>query len=189
MSTTTLSRADIPFTPALWGNDVDNDCAVVALINSARAAIWVQRRCDLAIDPDKVLAFFRATEGFTGADLSKAPAEWPQQVINYAIAHGVDVGECAPLVLRSAPSINPADRAAAANAISSSGSAYVTLHLFPGDWGEAEACDHQVFFWECDGTADTDLVTAGTWGAWRTEPWSWFTARISAAWALDWVVP
>lgn len=196
---TLLNRARFFWTPGLGENNVLNDCAVVALVNAARAASMVQRGFDLAINWDAVVAWFAkianvdptlpAEETVKGLD--------PQAVIDFAIRHGIQAGLQAPIMLRRGTPLRPPTPEALFEAMKP-GAAYVELGLCANDLTSAECMDefiglvvarHQAFFWDCSGLGATDTAQFGTWGRWQYMTWRGAQARVELAWDLDWILP
>lgn len=193
-----LDRSLIPFTPGLGENDILNDCTLVALVNSVRAASWVQNGCDLAIDWNAIVAEF-AELGNVAPTLTAeqtVPGLFPQDVLNYAMSHGIQAGVQSPLVLRSAQRVLLAP-AALCDAMRP-GAAYVEIALTAADMGPGLMDGplpgpvvglHQIILWDCTGLGPTDTVQIGTWGRWQSATWRGLQARAQGAWKLKWVLP
>lgn len=193
-----LDRSAIPFVPALGENDLLNDCTVVALVNSARAASWIKDGRDLAIDWSAVVATF--------AEIANVPATMtaekavagldPKAVLNYAMSRGIDAGLQAPLVLQSALAVVPVPTAI--YAAMQPGAAYLEIGLTADDEASAACMDavtgavvarHQVIAWNCTGLAANDAVQIGTWGRWQYMTWRGLQARVVGVWQLHWDIP
>jgi hypothetical protein len=197
---TLLDRGNIVWTPGLGQNDELDDCTLVALVNSIRAASLVKNGCDLAINWDEVVKTFAMIARVTptlAAERTVLGLD-PRDVIAYAMKSGVKAGLQAPLVLKSSSTSIPPVPTNIYQAMRGAGSAYIEIALTEADLQSAAVMDemvgkvaglHQTFTWDCTGLGPNDTVEIGTWGRWQYMTWRGLQARIQGAWKLDWYLP
>ena len=197
-----IARTAIAFTPGLDDNDTIGDCTAVALANCARAAAALHGDSLFRIPTFKVIAFYEQSTGYNPAD----PATDKGGVMALVLASQQRDGfyiEDRDIPLKGAwGTFDPADRNLMGVAIDVIGAVNLGVSLSisdqnmsvwdtetpasagdptPGSWG-----GHALMIWDYTGTADTDLVRLGTWGAWKQATWRWVAARAVEAHAIAW---
>lgn len=198
-----LDRSAIPFMPGSYGNDIFPICTAVAAANCARAYSWLKAHTDIVVDPLKPRAFFATVENVPNTDAAVIATDGAivQDVLEYAEAHGYDIGQQVPAV-PLANAVYGLDQMHIADTAWVYGAANLGVALsvsdqnmpvwdtdapanagdpVPGSWGL-----HNLILWDWEGMDPTSIVRLGTWGAWQPATWRWVLARVEEAWALVW---
>lgn len=186
------------FTPGMYGNDTLPDCTAAALANSARSSFVMFAGTDLAVDQDKVPAFYAECVGLTAAatvaEMEATDGAVMLDVMMRQARHGFDVG---PQLLAAVFGTLPVRRTVLASAMAHLGHADIGVTLYEADmtlppaWSTGYAPGkpvggHAVMLLDYEGLGDSDTVRVGTWGAWQRATWAWLEARTDEAYALVW---
>ena len=193
-----VMRDGIAIAPGMYGNDVHENCTLVAYANCARTEMLVHQSVDLPITTDHVLARFRRM-GWDPADPATDVGQYMDVVMNDALRVGWDIGQQSLLTGLWA-GIEPDDLNALRLVIAGPGAVCLSLNLSKSDvltdpWTmrpPASAGDdtpgsgggHEVVAHAYSGTSDDDVLLIQSWGAIRPAPWPWVRSRLTQAFMI-----
>jgi hypothetical protein len=189
-----LDRRKFDFEVGLWDNDNNPNCTAVSLANCGKA-IGALNGFTLSIDPTKPLAFYRKCIGAApDADVTQSDGMRMLDVVTFQSIDGYDIG---PQMLVGLFGTVQLQRKMLARSLERLGPGWWGIRLYERDmeavaanqdWQPDNGRDpgkcvggHAIFGWDYKGLLDDETVRVGTWGDFRTAPWTWLEARLDEA--------